>query len=244
MVALPGDFRWHAFTVIAVILAFGLGVLAGVALPHESMLLERQQALVQRLEAEFQHLRADNQRLADWAARQAKRDQVVRDGTRRLVHLAAAGRLAGRQVLVLARGPSPEELAADLTATLVSAGAEPTWTATDQSWPGLLDDVRPQGVVVLDAAVAEPLDALLAEVRRRLGAVVPVVVATLSESRAAQVARLEMPLTVVDHPADPLGQIAIVLGLLGIEGYYGYGAAADGPLPPASASVPALGEGP
>lgn len=239
---MPGDFRWHAFTVISVLLAFGLGVLAGVALPQESLLLERQQALIQRLEEDFRSLRADNQRLADWAAQQEERDRAVQDWARRLAHLASAGRLAGRPILLLTWGQVPDELAADLTGALTSAGAEPYWARADEpTWPDRLRETGPQGVVVLDAGRPEPLQPLLSGLRDRLGDAVPLVLATVSQARAAEAARqVASPFMVVDHPADPLGQVAVILGLLGIEGYYGYGAAADGPIPPASTAVPAL----
>jgi len=241
--ALPGDFRWHAFTVMAVILAFGLGVLAGVALPYESLLLERQQSLIQRLEDEFRSLRADNQRLAQWAAQQEERDREYQTWARRLARLAAAGRLAGRTVAVLTLGQPAAGLRDEVGAVLSAAGAEVRWIGTGGSaWPQQLEAAAPQGVVVLDSGGADPLEPLLLEVRRRAGAAVPLVLATPSETRAAQAAaRVPPPFTALDHAADPLGQAALVLGLLGVQGYFGYGAAAAGPLPPAGAAVPVLG---
>ncbi|HEX6988111.1 MAG TPA: copper transporter, partial [Bacillota bacterium] len=236
------DFRWHAFTVMAVILAFGLGVLAGVALPHQSVLLERQQAMIQGLEDDFRSLRADNQRLADWVQRQEERDRALRESAGRLAHLAAAGRLAGREVLLLTRGEVPETLAAGLSAILASAGAEAVWfRGEDPGWRARIVQAPPDGVVLLDDGSDEALEPMVADLRGRLGTSVPLVLATPAEPRAAAVAaQLPQPLTVIDHPQDPFGQVALILGLLGVDGYYGFGSSADGALPPASTVVPVL----
>lgn len=57
------DYRYHLFTLVAVFLAFGLGVLVGGALFSDETLIKSQTELVNRLERDFVALRTENQKL-------------------------------------------------------------------------------------------------------------------------------------------------------------------------------------
>ncbi len=57
------DYRYHLFTLVAVFLAFGLGVLVGGALFSDETLVKSQMELVNRLERDFASLRSENQKL-------------------------------------------------------------------------------------------------------------------------------------------------------------------------------------
>ena len=57
------DYRHHIFTLVAIFLALGLGVLIGGALFAEDSLVKSQAELVNRLEHDFNNLRAENRKL-------------------------------------------------------------------------------------------------------------------------------------------------------------------------------------
>ena len=61
------DYRHHIFTLVAIFLALGLGVLIGGALFTEDSLVKSQADLVNRLEHDFNNLRAENRKLVQSA---------------------------------------------------------------------------------------------------------------------------------------------------------------------------------
>lgn len=110
--------RSQALSLAAAFLFFGLGVITGATRADE--LRAGHEAAVRRLEGQFDRLQQDLRRLR---ARVAEEDRLVAA----LASLAAAGRLAGVPVRVVALAPDPASVAAarEAAAALAGAGAAP-----------------------------------------------------------------------------------------------------------------------
>lgn len=261
---MPVDFRWHAFTVIAIFFAFGVGILIGVALPQERVLVERQQALITRLETEFERLRSDNRRLsqlADDLRDEAREREAAVEG---LAALAVAGRLADRTILVVDWGKVPGAVRAALVEMLEAAGARvvtgrvqagagtENGEAVSSPAPGFILDAelppaRPDGLVLLEDGVpagAGELAEVLQSVESLVQDGIPVVLAETRGAAVTHVERFRGYAATVDQVDEPSGRVAVVFALLGAHGHYGVKETADRLLPALEDAFPALGGAP
>lgn len=120
---MPVDFRWHAFTVIAIFLAVGIGVLIGAALPPDNVVLEKQQAVLTRLEAELVRLRDDKRQLAQLTSELNATAGRQSETIETLAKMAVAERLFGKHILLAEWGPVSLPTRDALIASLEQSGA-------------------------------------------------------------------------------------------------------------------------
>lgn len=184
VIKIPLDFRWHAFTLVAVFLALGIGIVIGVLVPQDRLLVERQKDMIARLEGDFERLRADNRRLSEENTR--LRLELTEQWTtlEALATRIISGRLQGYTVLVLEVGDVSPSLRAQVADTLKEAGARIV-DGSHISW-SIMDATtwHPEALVIIgDEAANEMLSENLPTVMRRLVALgVPLVVTGTSSA--------------------------------------------------------------
>lgn len=156
MVPIPLDFRWHAFTLIAVFLALGIGIVIGVTVPQDRFVVEQQKDLLARLEEDFRRLRTENRRLLDenislrrelteqWAVLESLGSEVI------------SGRLQGQKVLVLELGQVPGQKRAQVQGVLQQAGAHIlSWdNSIPRSQPEWTEEI-PQALLLVGGDLTE-----------------------------------------------------------------------------------------
>ncbi len=245
------EFRFYLFSLMAVFVALGTGLLLGSALPVAETVGRKQMAVVEELRREFRSLR---EREAGLRGRvQELEEQVRREGrlAEQLLPGLVRGRLAGVRVFLLVSGPAPSEAVEE---TLALAGATVAGrrvlpagpAAGEEVVPAVANPAAPPGVPTAGGAgeevrllllVGEGTPALtadamarLAEEARRRG--MPLVAAETSGTRPSLVPvwrRLDVPS--VDDADAPAGRLALVALLRGERGHYGVKPSADSLLP-------------
>ncbi len=111
------------FSIIALFLALGTGMLIGTVISDHQVFTEKEIAIVSQLEREFLNLKAKQQRAEARAEELRKELQVQAELTETLAPLAIKDRLVGRRVAVISLGAAgPADLVEEV---LRQAGAEP-----------------------------------------------------------------------------------------------------------------------
>lgn len=239
------DFRFHLFTVMALFLALGVGMLLGTVVADNQVFAEKESLILGQLEKDFTAMRQrENQALArvQVLERELAQEKLV---SRAMVPFVIKGRLVGRRVAVLsAEGQVPRDMVIRI---LTEAGAE---VVTDP-W----DDISHGGgtpsfdsLVLLSPGrkVRSELEALWTGVSDRLSRQGVVIVGAEASDAQASMTRFFERLGVdfADHVDQPAGQVALVYLLLGAHGHYGVKPGAVGLIPPLSlAEEGAMGGG-
>lgn len=257
------DFRFHLFSLIAVFLALGTGMLLGSAVSGNEVLADKQAAVVAELRTEYNALRTREKALARrvmMLEQQARADDAFATG---ILPVVVGGRLAGRSVAVISTSPDGVGGAArPMAETVSAAGAAEVRVlfaeVPESSERGNLAAAGetfaagsltgwthpPQGVVFLvnpgDAAQrVEPFLRAAAGYWRQQGLrVVAGETRDTSPSLVPVFKRLDLPSA--DDADQPSGRVALVLLLAGAGGHFGVKETAQAvtpPLVPATAGV-------
>lgn len=215
------DFRFYLFSVIAVFLALGTGMLLGGALSGGGALAEKQRAMVADLEGQYREMRERERVLAERLAeleRKARRDDAFAASA---VPVLVAGRLEGRSLVVVTS--HPEGTAREVARVCGSAGASPVAVVPlppEDGAAGLVAQAaaavggRPDGVVLLvqEGDAEQQLEPLLREAlqewSRQGVAVAAGAPADAAPSFGPLFRRLRVPF--VSNADEPGGQVGLV----------------------------------
>lgn len=247
------DSRLHLFTLVAVFLALGTGILLGGALAGDGTLFrEKQHALIAELEGRYDAMRRRERSLADRIAVLEKRVQQDESFASGAVPWLVAGRLLGLRVAILTT--RTDGYAAAVSAALQAAGARPvTVPLAGPAAP----ETGARAVAAVSAAAAPTGGPEAAVVLFHPGDRLPAIEPALREAvrlfRAGGVrvvageARATEPslvplfrrldLSSVDNADEAAGRVALVFLLAGAEGHYGVKGTAGALLPTLAGSA-------
>lgn len=95
------DLRTHVFSLVAVFLALGIGILVGVDLIGGRGIIAQEKGMVQRLELDFNRLRAENTQMAGQIKQNRAALAVNQEFGQGIVPTVISGRLQGTTVAVV-----------------------------------------------------------------------------------------------------------------------------------------------
>lgn len=243
------DSRLHLFTLVAVFLALGTGILLGGALAGDGTLFrEKQHALIAELEGRYDAMRRRERSLADRVAvleRRVQQDESFASGA---VPWLVAGRLAGLRVAILTT--RTDGTAAAVSAAVQAAGARPA--VVPMTGPAA-SETGARAVAAAAAAGGPEAAVVLFHPGDRLPAIEPALREAVRLFRAGGVrvvageARATDPslvplfrrldLSSVDNADEASGRVALVFLLAGAEGHYGVKGTAGALLPTLAGSA-------
>lgn len=221
---MPLDFRLHVFTLVAVFLALGIGIIIGVMMPQDRMLVEQQREIIQRLEEDFHKLRADNRRLAQDNAqlRQEQLRQAVLLDT--LTKQAVAHRLQGQTVLLYELGQVTPELRGQIQSIIETAGAEILKEGLNVISPADWAESLPEAILFVYDRVDSMLNTMALDdwrklIRRyqELGIPVAVVGSDLDNDEIGIDLWKELGISHVFDASTPTAQVDLIMALSGSE---------------------------
>lgn len=244
------DSRLHLFTLVAVFLALGTGILLGGALTGDGTLFrEKQHALIAELEGRFDAMRRRERSLADRVAVLEKRVQQDESFASGAVPWLVAGRLEGLRVAILTT--RTDGYAAAVSAAVQAAGARPFTlplagpAAPETGARAVAAAAAPAGGPDAAVVLFHPGDRLpaiepaLREAVRLFRAGGVRVVA--GEARATEPSLVplfrRLELSSVDNADEAAGRVALVFLLAGAEGHYGVKGTAAALLPALAGSA-------
>lgn len=239
------DSRLHLFTLIAVFLALGTGILLGGAIAGDgSPFREKQQAMIADLEGRYEAMRQRERSLADRVMALEKRVHQDESFAAGAVPFLVARRLEGLRVAVLTT--RTDGYAAAVSATVQAAGGVPV--TLPFAGPAL-PETGARAVAAAAAALAGGPDAAVVLIHPgdRLPGIEPAlreavrlwraggVRVVAGEARATDPSLVplfrRLDLSSVDNADEAAGRVALVFLLAGAEGHYGVKGAATALLP-------------
>src|SRR3954449_7368938 len=124
------DFRYHALSLVAVLVALGIGLLLGVAVGDKELVSSAQTDLAHGLRKDLDHARGESKDLR----RQLNQRQVFED---QAFPALAEGQLAGQRVGLLFMGGASRQLYDNVRDAVVAAGGDLRFTAGVREPPDL-----------------------------------------------------------------------------------------------------------
>lgn len=249
------DFRFHLFSLIAVFLALGTGMLLGSAVSGNEVLAEKQAAVVAELRREYGALRTREKALAQRVMVLEEQARAGDTFAASILPVVVVGRLTGQGIAVVstrldgtggnARQVADTMVAADAAEVRVIYAEVPAVSersglavAGESFAAGILADwTHPLRAVVFlvhpgdGAQRVEPFLKAAAGYWRRQG--LRVVAGESRETSPSLVPvfkRLDLPS--VDDADQPSGRVSLVLTVAGAAGHYGVKATAQAVIPP------------
>lgn len=235
------DLRAYIFTIVAVFLALGLGLLLGSAMPGNNVLVNEQVQLIGQLEADFQKMRQENQRYqAELASLQASL-KTYREFGEAILPQLVKGRLGGKRVLVLESGASRDSEGVEEVLRMAgarvqrlpgSASPVPRSPAARRFLEEYINEMALDAMVIVNGPVAADnlLPQTLQNLRHRGITLVAVENSGLEPSLVPLYRRYGV--SSVDNIEGVPGKVALVWLLQGAKGHFGIKATSQGLLPP------------
>lgn len=245
------EFRFHLFSLMAVFISLGIGMLIGDSLSGGGIMAEKQTIMVSELQREYQSLkqreRTLHERVAALEARARSGDAFARG----VLPLLVGDRLTGRSVLVVATRPAGYH--DDLPTLLSLSGASWVRAIAPVAAPSGAETPRIAGremaalSVTTEAGVEVDSIVLVTYPGDEAGRLAPFLGGALEvwRERSIKVVAVEgravepslvplfqsLNLPSVDNVDQEIGKVSLVYLLAGAEGHYGIKGTARGIVP-------------